>query len=173
MSYFPAFTIGYLEFFVIPKPTDLHPDSPFFQLFSPLRSMEKASQIDVTMPNVPNSLARVGDKLRSVGVNISAITCTEGPTNSTIHLIVDDPVTAKAALDEFGEIEMVDVLLFKMKNKPGAIGQIGRALGAADVNIRNMYATTWGKDATVYVSVDDAEEAMANVESWKNDGGEI
>ena len=135
--------------------------------------MNAVTQINVSMPNVPNSLARIGDKLRSVDVNIDAIACTEGGDNSVVHLVVNDADEGVVALKELGTVTTNDVLVFRMRNKPGAIGNIGRALGAANVNIRNMYATTWGKDATVYVHVDDIEQAKEGLESWKDDGGRI
>ena len=133
--------------------------------------MDSVTQINLTLTNQPNSLARIGDKLRAAKVNIDAIACTEGQPNSTVHLVVDDAETAEPVLQELGTVTTDNVLRFRMKNKPGAIGNIGRALGAADVNIRNMYATTWGKDATVYVTVDDVDKAVAGMQAWQDDGG--
>lgn len=135
--------------------------------------METVTQIDLVMPNVPNSLSRIGDKLRAAEVNIDAIACTEGKPNSVVHLIVSDVETAKAALREIGKVSTTQVMVFRMKNRPGAIGAIGRAVGASGGNIRNMYATTWGKDATVYVSVDDTEKTRSGMQAWKDDGGSI
>ena len=53
--------------------------------------MEAVTQISISMPNVPSSLAKVGDKLRAANVNILAITCNEGNPNSLINIVVDDP----------------------------------------------------------------------------------
>lgn len=129
--------------------------------------MQTAVQVNIAMPNVPSSLAMVGDKLRSNSVNINAITCTEGKEKTIIHLIVDDVDTAKIVLKELGPVTTTNVLGFKMKNKPGAIASIGRACAAAGINIGMIYATTCGKEAMVYVTVEDSAKAMANMKTWE------
>ena len=129
--------------------------------------MEAVTQLNVTVPNAPSSLAKVGDKLRAANVNISAISCTEGHPSTVIHLIVDDPETAKIVLKELWPVSATDVLALKMKNTPGAIAAIGRECAIADLNIRMIYATTCGKEATVYVSFEDVSEALEKLKSWK------
>ncbi len=135
--------------------------------------MELDTQVNVSMPNVPSSLAKVGDKLRSSDVNISAITCTEGPDKTVIHLIVDDIETAKIVLKDLGTVTTTGVLAFKMKNKPGAIANIGRACAAAGINIGMIYATTCGKEAMVYVTVPDIKDAADKVAVWEKSAGKI
>jgi len=133
--------------------------------------MDTTTQINIAVPNVPSSLARVSDKLRASGINISAITCTEGPSQTVIHLIVDDPETSKIVLKEFGMVTTTQVLSIRMKNSPGAIASIGRECAAAGVNIRNIYATTCGKEAMVYISVDDIQTALSQLKVWKDATG--
>lgn len=135
--------------------------------------MEPALQVTVAMPNVPSSLAKVGDKLRAAGVNIDAISCTEGPQQTLIHLIVDDPETAKLVLKDLGEVTMEHVLALKMRNKPGAIANIGRACAAMGVNIGMIYATTCGKEAMVYVAVGDVEQTMELLKKWEKSAGKL
>ncbi len=135
--------------------------------------METAVQVNITMPNVPSSLAKVGDTLRSADVNIDAISCTEGPTQTAIHLIVDDVETAKIVLKKLGHVSTTAVLAFRMKNTPGAIANIGRAMAAADINIGMIYATTCGKEAMVYVTVPQPEDAVAKVKAWEKSAGKI
>jgi hypothetical protein len=122
--------------------------------------MQKVTQLNVTVQNSPNSLAKIGDKLRSANINIDAISVSEGTQNSIIHLIVDDPDTAKIVLQEVAHVEAQTILGVRMKNTPGAIASIGRSFAIATINIKNIYATTLGKEAMVYVVVDDVEEAM-------------
>lgn len=135
--------------------------------------MEPVTQVDITMPNVPSSLAKVGDKLRSSDVNISAISCTEGPDTTVIHLIVDDIETAKIVLKELGPVTTTDTLAFKVKNKPGAIASIGRGCAAAGINIGTIYATTCGKEALVYITVPDGDEAAEKLKAWEKSAGKI
>lgn len=132
--------------------------------------METVIQLNIPVENTPGSLAKVGDTLRSASVNILAICCTEGSTQTIIHIVVDDPETAKIVLKAFGKITSTKVLSFLIKNKPGAIASIGRALAGANINIRYIYATTTGKEARVYVAVenDETEKALQALIPWKS-----
>ena len=143
------------------------------QLFHFPLHMEKAVQVNITMPNVPSSLAKVGDKLRSSDVNIDAITCTEGKAQTIIHLIVDDVETAKIVLKDLGQVTTTNVLAFKMKNRTGAIAGLGRTCAAAGINIGMIYATTCGKEAMVYVTVPDVDAAFAQMEKWEESAGKV
>ncbi len=129
--------------------------------------MQLAIQVNVTVPNQPSSLAKVCDKLRASDVNVKAITCTEGRESTVIHLIVNDPETAKIVLQQLGTVTTSPVLGFLMKNKPGMIATLGRACAVAGVNIHNLYATTAGKEAMVYLAVDDVERAAASLKDWE------
>lgn len=125
------------------------------------------------MRNVPSSLANVGDALRSAGINIEAISCTEGPARTLIHLIVRDPETAKIVLQKLGEVTMTSVIAFRMKNTPGAIANIGRACAAVDANIGMIYATTCDKEAMVYVAVADVPAVMEDLRGWEKSAGKL
>jgi hypothetical protein len=123
--------------------------------------METATQLSITMPNIPGSFARVCDALRGAKVNIEAVCCTEGKAHSTIHLVVSDHEGAKAALTRIGRVKVEEILAFSMENKPGAIFSIVRTCAGANINIRNLYATTHQarREAMVYVVVDNLEKA--------------
>lgn len=135
--------------------------------------MRIVEQVNITVPNAPSSLAKVGDKLRAAEVNIDAITCTEGPTHTVIHMIVSDAETAKLVLKDLGTVTAREVLELQLKNKPGAIAQVGRACAAMGINIRNIYATTCGREAMVYVSVEDVGTAMELLKKWEKSAGKI
>ena len=134
--------------------------------------MNVVEQVNITMPNVPSSLAKVGDKLRSADVNIDAIACTEGKQSTVIHLIVNDPETAGLVLKDLGNVSSTLVLEIKLRNKPGTIADLGRACAAMGINIRMIYCSTCGKEAMVYVAVDgDAQEAINYLKKWEKDSG--
>ena len=135
--------------------------------------MKIVEQVNITVPNVPSSLAKVGDKLRSADVNIEAITCTEGPTHTVIHLIVNDSETALLVLKDLGPVSVREVLRFEMHNKPGGIASIGRACAAQSINIRNIYATSSGKEATVYLSVENVTKAFELLKEWEKSAGKL
>ena len=135
--------------------------------------MELALQVTIAMPNVPSSLAKVGHALPSSRINIDAISCTEGPTHTMIHMIVDDPETAKLVLKKLGEVSINSVIAFRMKNSPGAIANIGRACAGVGANIGMIYATTCGKEAMVYVSVSDVAGAIESLKQWEKSAGKL
>jgi hypothetical protein len=121
--------------------------------------METALQLNVGLANNPGSLARMSDILRAADVNVEALFCTDGEKESVVHLIVDDVETAKMVLREIGPVTTTEVLALKIKNKPGAIAHIARMCAGAKINIRHIYATSLGKEAMCYLSVEDMEQA--------------
>lgn len=127
--------------------------------FFPTLPVETVVQLNTVLPNHPGTLARMSDTLRAAGVNIDALFCEEGKTTTAVHLIVDDVETAKVVLREVSPVTTTDVLALPSKNKPGTIAQIARKCAGAGVNIHNIYATTLGKEAMVYLIVDDIEKA--------------
>jgi hypothetical protein len=133
--------------------------------------MEAVTQISIAMPNVPSSLAKVGDKLRAANVNIVAITCTEGHPHTIINLVVDDPETAKIVLRELGTVTSHTVVGVELKNKPGAIASVARECAAAGINIHNFYTSISGKEGIAYVDTDNAEQALQLIKEWKKSTG--
>lgn len=131
--------------------------------------MHIATQLNITIPNSPNTLAMMGDKLRAADVNIVALSCTEGSPNSVIHLIVNDAETAKIVLKDIGPVTMNEVLMFDIKNKPGAIAAIARDFAIVNINIKNVWATTHGTGGELYVHVENAAEAKEKLEHWKRE----
>lgn len=123
------------------------------------------------MPNVPSSLAKVGDRLRSADVNILAISCSEGVPKTNIHLIVDDAETAKIVLRELAPVTAQQVIRMQLKNKPGAIASIARECAAANINIHNFYTSVCGKEAIAYIDTENAADAMKLLKTWKKGSG--
>jgi hypothetical protein len=135
--------------------------------------MQRLQQVNIVMPNVPSSLAKVGDKLRAADINIDAITCTESSQHTAIHLIVDDPDTAKIVLKELGTVSMSAVIGLKVRNRPGVIADIGRACAAMGLNIHMIYSTTCGKEAMAYLSLDDVTAAIEALKKWEKSAGKL
>jgi hypothetical protein len=121
--------------------------------------MPVETQLTVSIPNNIGALARLSDMLRAAEVNIEALFCTEGPTHTSVHLVVNDPETAKIVLRQISEVVATDVIAYQVKNKPGAIADLARKCAGFGINIRHIYATSLGKDAMCYLEVDDVEKA--------------
>ncbi len=121
--------------------------------------MKVALQLSIKLPNTPGALARMSDILRAADVNIEALFCTRESKETGVHVVVDDPETAKMVLREIGDVSVLEVLAIPIKNKPGAIANIARVCAGHGINIEHIYATSSGKDAMVYLDVNDIEKA--------------
>jgi len=106
-------------------------------------------------------MAHMTDMLRAADVNIDAMFCTEDPQKTTVHLVVDDPDTAKMVLGKIGEVTSMDVLSIEVTNKPGTIAQVARKCAGAGINIKHIYATSFGRGAAVYLATSDLEKTRA------------
>jgi hypothetical protein len=135
--------------------------------------MKIVEQVNIVVPNMPSSLAKVSDRMRAAEVNIEAITCTEGPTHTIIHLIVNDAETAKLVLKEMGSVSSREVIAIRIRNTPGAIAQIARACAAADINIRMIYSTAAGKESLVYLSIENVTKAIELLRQWEKTAGQL
>ncbi len=121
--------------------------------------MLTAIELTISLPNNPGALARTSDMLRAADVNIDALSCTEGPKETLVHLVVNDPETAKIVLRPISEVKEGKIVAYKVHNKPGAIADLARKCAGAGINIKHIYATSLGKEAMCYVDVDDLERA--------------
>ncbi len=121
--------------------------------------MSTVLQLTINLPNSPGALARTSDMLRAADVNIDALSCTEGPKETLVHLVVDDPETAKMVLRPINDVAAREIIAYKVSNKPGAIADLARKCAGGGINIRHIYATSLGKEAMCYVDVDDLEKA--------------
>ncbi len=119
-----------------------------------------AQQLSIPLKNSPGSLARMSDALRASDVNIEALFCVEGPQQSIVQMVVDDPETAKIVLRDIAPVESIDVIALDVKNKPGVIAGFTRTLAGAGINIHHIYATASGKTAMLYLHVSDTQKAM-------------
>ncbi len=97
--------------------------------------------------------------LRAADVNIKALFCAQESEETNVHLVLDDPETAKIILRDIGEVRQTEVLAIPIKNKPGAIANIARICAGQQINIEHIYATSHGKDAMLYLDVSDIEKA--------------
>jgi len=120
-----------------------------------LKKAAMAKQISITVTNKIGVLDIMARYLAERGINIEAISGFEipGSDNALIMLVVDDTRHATEALKErdFGSIEINDVIVLELDNKPGALQTITGFLAHKAINIRHIYATT--SHDTWYVKV--------------------
>jgi len=116
--------------------------------------------ITVILRDSPGTLADLCEKLAEGGVNIEGISVITYKGECPIHILVEDAAGARKILGAnwMDVISERDALVKDIPNQPGALGEIGRKLADAGINIEVVYLTTNAKVALV---VDDLEKARS------------
>jgi len=100
----------------------------------------------INLENEPGMLAAVGEVLGIAGVNIEGVSgaAIEGAESVWVHILVEDEVAAKAALDaagvDYGAERDVEVI--SLVDQPGELGRHLRKVADAGVNIDLTYLAT-------------------------------
>lgn len=117
-----------------------------------------AIEYKVTLEDHPGTLARLGTVLGDAVVNINGIQGVSHSGESVVHFTPDDPQRAGEALDEAG-IPYIkrEVLIVKVLDEPGMLGDVALVMSEAGINIDSVYVTTAGH---VVLGVDDLDGAI-------------
>ena len=118
-------------------------------------------QFSVDLQNVPGTLAKLSYQLGYYGINIRGISVVDKPDNSTLRLIVHDPVSAERILKESQIAYTVDeVIAVKMQNVPGALSEITAMLAESNINIKYLYPfISTNINAIIILDTDDNKKA--------------
>lgn len=117
-----------------------------------------AIEFKVELPHEPGSLARLGTVLGDADVNIDGIHGTTGDGGSVVHFVTDNALEATRALDEAGiDYVIREVVVVKVLDEPGTLGEVALVMSDAGINIDSVYATTRGD---VVFGVDDIPGAI-------------
>jgi hypothetical protein len=104
--------------------------------------MPTNKEFAIRMEDRPGTLGRVCRALADRGVNILAFQSSpsEGKSQSLVRIVVDNPTTAKAALDTerltYTEGEVAQV---KLAHRAGELARSASRLGEANININHAY----------------------------------
>jgi len=118
-----------------------------------------ASEFKVILEDMPGTLARLCGVLGDAGVNIEAIQgmSREG-RESIVRFVPRDPDNAARALDAGGiAYGKREVLIVKILDEPGTLGDVALIMSKAGINIDSVYVTTRGH---VVLGVDDLVGAI-------------
>ena len=123
-------------------------------------------QISVFVENKPGRLASVTEVLYKRGINLRAFTIAEAGDFGIIRMVVDKTEEAYKALKDAGfTVTLTDVLGVEVKDEPGGLYRIAKALGDEGINIEYVYAFTFGGDkALIILRVDDTDKAIEVLE---------
>lgn len=103
---------------------------------------EIRKQLSVYLKNKPGELSRITNIFRQNGINIQAITVVDTVDHAVDRIVVDKPEKAVEVLKNEGLL-VVDheVLVFDLKNRPGALSQIADLLAEHEINLEYGYCT--------------------------------
>lgn len=121
-----------------------------------------AKDLTVILEDRPGTLADMGEALGKAGINIEG--CCGFPTEGkgVLHILVNDAAAARrglqlAGLEVRGERE---VLVLKVENHPGVLGDVTRRIAKAGVNIDLIYVASNNR---LVIGADDLDKARAAV----------
>ena len=104
-----------------------------------------ATDLTLYLDDEPGELARVGDVLGKAGTNIAGLCAlTTGGGQAEVHILVQDATSAFEALQNAG-IKIAseqEVMVLSIDDRPGALGEVARKLGAAKINLTTAYLAT-------------------------------
>jgi hypothetical protein len=113
--------------------------------------MERITEIFVLMENKPSMLGDLCSHLAENEINIEAI----GVFHDTAKLYVKNLNKAVKVLNKLNyTIELRDVLLVELENRPGALAELTTKLGDEGINIEYCYGTLSRKGDTTSVVLD-------------------
>jgi hypothetical protein len=103
-----------------------------------------ATDLVISVPNEPGSLARVAAAVSDAGVNLAAATCTKPGDEADLHILVKHAEAAKHALAISGlaVTSEREVVVIEADDRPGALADMARKVAAAGVNLDLVYVAT-------------------------------
>jgi hypothetical protein len=102
--------------------------------------MAKAKEFTVTIKDEPGALGKCCLALAERGVNILAFESYVEEGESLARFVVDDPVSANAALGNLRTIfEEGEVAVIRLAHRPGEVGRAAAWLGENRINIDYSY----------------------------------
>ena len=116
------------------------------------------TEFTVLLPDAPGSLARLGQALGDARVNIEAIQGITLSGEGLVRFVPDSSDRTRRAIDETGFPHTTrEVLVVRVLDEPGALGEMALVMATAGINIDAVYVTTKGY---VVLGVDDLSGAI-------------
>jgi hypothetical protein len=117
-----------------------------------------AVELKVMVQDTSGTLARLGKILGDARVNIVAIQGTSREGKGFIQFVPSDPDQAAHALEAAGiGYTQREVLVVRVLDEPGMLGDVVLVLSQAGINIDSVYVTTHGH---IVLGVDDVAGAI-------------
>ena len=117
-----------------------------------------AVEFKVTVQDTPGTLARLGMILGEAQVNIEAIQGTSREQKGFVQFVPNDEDKTARALDTAGiAYSKREVLVVRILDEPGMLGDLALVMAKAGINIDSVYVTTAGH---IVLGVDDLAGAI-------------
>ncbi len=125
------------------------------------------TQLSAFLENVPGTLCKAVAAITDAGVNIRALSVADTKDFGILRVIVSDTEKTKEALNKATLVRETPVIAVKMNDQAGALNNILKILGAADINVEYVYAFTGAIQGNAYVvlRVDDVAHAEETLNS--------
>jgi len=112
-----------------------------------------ATEFKVILEDRPGTLARLGSVLGDARVNIEAIQAMSREGKGVVQFVPNDPDKAAHALDAAGiSYTRREVLIVRVLDEPGMLGDVALVMSKAGINIDSVYVTARGH---IVLGVDD------------------
>jgi len=121
-----------------------------------------AKDLTVILGDRPGTLADMGEALGKAGINIKGCCGFRSEGKGVIHILVEDVATARRELQQAG-LEVRDerqVLILKVEDRPGVLGDVTRRIAKAGVNIDLIYVAA---NTQLVIGADDLDKARAAI----------
>lgn len=119
--------------------------------------MARAKELKIRVEDRPGMLGEVAEALGEQKVNIRGMNAWVEGSEGVVRLVVDKLPAARKVLAKRGwKPEELDVLEVEVPDRPGALGALAAALGAAGVNITHAFVGSGpARKVTVFLGVSD------------------
>jgi hypothetical protein len=117
-----------------------------------------ATEFTVLLEDVPGALAQLGGALGDARVNVEAIQGMSRDGKGRVQFVANDPEHAARVLQAAGiAYSRREVLIVKVLDEPGTLGDVALVMARAGINIDSVYVTTGG---LIVLGVDDLDGAL-------------
>lgn len=119
-----------------------------------------ATLITFEFANDPGVLATVGAAVAIEDVEVHGFTLCTKESSKTVHLVTEDEDPALAMLDNVGiSRRSCEVLLARVDGGAREVGELGRRLADADVNVEASMSLDGGPGVLLALAVDEPDRA--------------
>ncbi|HEV3233329.1 MAG TPA: ACT domain-containing protein [Candidatus Dormibacteraeota bacterium] len=122
-----------------------------------------ATDLQIDVEDRTGAAADLGDALAKAGINILGACGVVVGGSGVMHVLVDDPDTARAALDAAGVTvggASEAVVVGPLHDQPGELARVTRAAADAGISLTYMYVAT---DTRLVLGADDVVALKAAV----------